>query len=90
MIKKNLIIIIPARSGSEGIKNKNFKKLNGKPLVSYSFEIAKKIKFTFDKDDGKQFFKFTENANYDIGIIERKAELVDYVQKTFEAMGIIN
>ena len=53
-------------------------------------EIAKKIKFKFDKDDEKQFFEFTENTGYDIEIIEKKAELVDYVQKTFEVMGIIN
>ena len=53
-------------------------------------EIAKKIKFKFDKHDKKQFFEFTENTGYDIEIIEKKAELVDYVQKTFEVMGIIN
>ena len=53
-------------------------------------EIAKKIKFKFDKDDEKQFFEFTEKTDYDIEIIEKKAELVDYVQKTFEVMGIIN
>ena len=53
-------------------------------------EIAKKIKFKFDKDDEKQFFKFTENVSYDIQKIEKKAELVDYVQKTFEVMGLMN
>ena len=53
-------------------------------------EIAKKIKFNFDKDDEKQFFEFAEKTNYDLEIIEKKAELVDYVQKTFEVMGIIN
>ena len=53
-------------------------------------EIAKKIKFKFDKDDKKRFFEFTKKTNYDISIIEKKAELVDYVQKTFEVMGIIN
>ena len=53
-------------------------------------EIAKKIKFKFDKHDKKQFFEFTENTGYNIETIEKKAELVDYVQKTFEVMGIIN
>ena len=53
-------------------------------------EIAKKIKFKFDKDDEKRFFEFTKKINYDIEIIEKKAALVDYVQKTFEVMGIIN
>ena len=53
-------------------------------------EIAKKIKFKFDKDDEKRFFEFTEKTNYNIEIIEKKADLVDYVQRTFEVMGKIN
>ncbi len=34
------LIIIPARSGSKRIKNKNLKKLNGKPLIYYSIKAA--------------------------------------------------
>ena len=44
----NSIIIIPARKGSKGLPNKNIKKLNGKPLVSYSIEYAQKIKKSSD------------------------------------------
>jgi CMP-N,N'-diacetyllegionaminic acid synthase len=33
--------IIPARSGSQGLINKNIKLLNGKPLLSYSIQFAK-------------------------------------------------
>ena len=36
--------IIPARSGSQSIKNKNIKPIFGKPLLSYSIELAKKSK----------------------------------------------
>ena len=39
----NKIIVIPARSGSKGVLNKNIKKLNGKELLVYSIETAKKI-----------------------------------------------
>ena len=53
-------------------------------------EIAEKIKFKFDKNNEKRFFEFTQSTNSDIKIIEKKAELVDYVQKTFEVMGLIN
>lgn len=34
------IAIIPARSGSKGLKDKNIKELNGKPLMAYSIEAA--------------------------------------------------
>jgi len=34
------IAIIPARSGSKRIKNKNIKHFSGKPIIAYSIEIA--------------------------------------------------
>lgn len=37
---KRIIAIIPARSGSKGLPDKNIKELNGKPLVAYSIEAA--------------------------------------------------
>ena len=39
---KNIVAIIPARSGSKGIKNKNIRLLAGKPLIAYSIEHALK------------------------------------------------
>ena len=36
------IAIIPARSGSKGLKDKNIKELNGKPLLAYTVEAAKR------------------------------------------------
>lgn len=38
------IAIIPARSGSKGLKDKNIKELNGKPLIAYTIEAAKNSK----------------------------------------------
>ena len=34
------IAIIPARSGSKGVKDKNIRELNGKTLIAYSIEAA--------------------------------------------------
>lgn len=36
--------VIPARGGSKGVKNKNIKKINGKPLINYTIEEAQKSK----------------------------------------------
>ncbi len=35
------IAVIPARSGSKGLPDKNIKLLNGKPLIAYTIEAAK-------------------------------------------------
>ena len=40
---ESFLVIIPARGGSKGIKNKNKKKINGKPLVEWTIIEAKKI-----------------------------------------------
>ena len=42
---KNILGIIGLRSGSTGLKNKNIKKLNNKPLFSYIYKAAKKSKY---------------------------------------------
>ena len=36
-----VLAIIPARAGSKGLKNKNIKLLNGKPLIAYTIMEAK-------------------------------------------------
>ena len=42
--KKDIITIILARGGSKGLKNKNLRKLNGKPLIYYPINAAKRSK----------------------------------------------
>lgn len=42
MNKQKVVAIIPARGGSKGIPRKNIRLLNGKPLISYAIEVAKK------------------------------------------------
>ena len=41
---KNILCLIPARKGSKAIKNKNFLNVNGKMLIQYTIDSAKKIK----------------------------------------------
>ena len=42
---KTIIAIIPARSASKGLKNKNIKEFLGKPLISWSIEAGLKSKY---------------------------------------------
>lgn len=43
-----ILAIIPARKGSKRVKNKNRKLFNGKPLIEYTIEEAKKSKYIDD------------------------------------------
>lgn len=79
-MKKNLnIAIIPIRSGSSSIKNKNIKMLKGKPLASYVINESIKSKI-FDKivvaSDNKEYFKILKkyliNANNVIFFLRNK------------------
>lgn len=54
----NNLAIIPARSGSKGLKNKNIKELNGVPLIGYS------IKAAWDSEQFYEVHLSTDSAEY--------------------------
>ena len=56
-----ILAYIPARSGSQGIKNKNMAILKKKPLIYYTLNIAKKITkdvYPFVSTDSKKMQKY--------------------------------
>jgi CMP-N,N'-diacetyllegionaminic acid synthase len=53
-----ILCIIPARSGSKGIENKNIKTLGGKPLMAWSIEQAKECKYMM------RIIVSTDNTDY--------------------------
>ena len=70
-INKNEIwAFVPARSGSKKIIHKNIKKLNGKPLLIYTFDIIKKLSFikkTIFSSDSAHYIKIAKkNINCEI------------------------
>lgn len=56
--------LIPARSGSKRVPNKNIRELSGKPLISYTIEIAIKSQI-FDKiiivTDSREYAQLAES-----------------------------
>ena len=42
---KKILAVIPARGNSKTIQNKNLKQINGKPLIAWTIEEAKKSKY---------------------------------------------
>ena len=40
-----ILCLIPARSGSKGLPNKNIRLFKGKPLLAWSIEQAKQCKY---------------------------------------------
>ena len=57
------LAIIPARSGSKGLKDKNIKLLNGKPLIAYTIEEALKSNIFEDvvvSTDSKEYKRISE------------------------------
>ena len=42
---KKILALIPARGGSKGIKRKNIRDLNGKPLIAYSILAARESRY---------------------------------------------
>ena len=44
-MKPNVVVIIPARGGSVRVPKKNIKLLNGKPLIAFAIEAAKKSEY---------------------------------------------
>lgn len=63
----NFLCIIPARSGSKGIIDKNIKKIKKLTLIEHAYIFAKKFKefeTVIISTDSKKYLKFLEKYNY--------------------------
>lgn len=74
------IAIIPARSGSKGLKDKNIKMLNGKPLLSYTIEAAIESKI-FEKvivsTDSMKYAEVAKRYGADVPFLRKKELAMD-------------
>lgn len=63
------ICLIPARSGSKGIKNKNIRKLGKKPLLAWTIQIAmqtNELDGVYVTTDGSEIAKVARDYNADV------------------------
>ena len=94
------IAIIPARSGSKRIKDKNIKNFHGKPLISYCLSEIKKSKM-FDKihisTDSKKIANIAKRKQIKIDFFRSKKlsqdkasiqEIIEFVIKKYSDDGI--
>ncbi len=82
------LAIIPARSGSKRIKNKNIKFLSGKPIICHAINLAKKTKLfsrIIVSTDSKKIAKISKLAGAEIFFLRpkklsnEKAPVIDVV-----------
>ncbi len=71
-----ILVVIPARGGSKGIPRKNVRLMNGKPLISYVIETAKRSTFSPDVYVSTDSSEIADiSMNYGAKIIDRNESL---------------
>lgn len=82
------IAIIPARSGSKGLKDKNIKLLNGKPLMAYTIEAAiesGKFDCIHVSTDSEQYKEIAKSYGADVPFLRDKTLATD-LAKTWDVV----
>ena len=70
-----ILCLIPARSGSKGLKNKNIKKIHGKSLIEITYKFARKFKLFRNivvSTDSKNYLKKIKDKNYSLPFLRPK------------------
>ncbi len=83
------IIVIPARSGSKRIPNKNVKPLLNKPAISYAIELAKRVDLfdhIFVSTDSEEIAELSINLGAEVPFL-RPETLSDDYATTLQVMG---
>ena len=95
----NNIAIVPARSGSKGLKDKNIKLLKDKPLLAYSIEAAQQsglFECVHVSTDSEKYAKIAEQYGADIPFLRTEElsgdmagswDVVRFVLREYEKRG---
>ena len=82
-----ILCIIPARSGSKGIKNKNIKMFNDKPLIIWTIEQALESKYEMKiivSTDSSEYKRICDKYYPGLVPFLRPSEISDDLSTDFE------
>lgn len=85
------IAVIPARSGSKGLKDKNIKELNGKPLLAYSIGAAvnsKRFDVIHVSTDSEKYADIARKYGADVPFL-RSMEMASDTATTWDAVRFV-
>lgn len=90
-MKMRNIAVIPARSGSKGLKDKNIREINGKPLIAYAIEAAQKSNL-YDcihvSTDSVRYAEIAREYRAEVPFLRNK-ELSSDLATTWDAMRFV-
>ena len=92
-MKEKILAIIPARSGSKGLKDKNIKMMNGKPLIAYTIEVAKKSKIFEDiiiSTDSEKYAEIAKKYGGSVPYLRDKKLANDNAKSSDVILDILN
>lgn len=93
----HVVALIPARGGSKRLPKKNIKLLDGKPLIAWSIECAKKSQYVDQiivSTDSQQIKDISENYGANVPFIRPDylsndtASTYDVIQHTIESLAL--
>lgn len=92
-MKEKILAIIPARSGSKGLKDKNIKMMNGKPLIAYTIEAAQNSKIFEDiiiSTDSEKYAEIVKKYGVSVPYLRDKKLANDNAKSSDVILDILN
>ena len=83
-----ILAIVPARGGSKGIKDKNIKEIEGRPLIEYTIEAAKRCEYIDEivvSTDSEKIAKVAKKAGAKVPFL-RPDELASDTARTIDVV----
>ena len=91
-MKTEILCVIPARSGSKGLINKNIKPLNGKPMMVYSIECSKKSKYvnrTIVSTNSEKYAEIAKSNYAEVPFLRNENTSTDNIHSVYAVIELL-